>query len=183
MKTRTCSQCRITKSLCEFPTPRKSLNFKEDKSVYAPCRACNASRARRWREKNQGYKGSGRILSVPIEDRLIMSMVRARLTEARSRVRKFNLPTPDLDDVYLLDLFKSQNGRCALLGHAMVVERKHPLCPSLDQIEPGKGYMRGNVQWVTWVANRAKGDLSADDFYQMCKLAIEHREAHKVDPS
>lgn len=105
-----------------------------------------------------------------------MSMIRARLREARTRCNKFKLPVPDFDDLYLYDLYKSQEGKCALLGYDMVVERKHPLCPSLDQIEPRKGYARGNVQWVTWIANRAKGDLSTDDFYSMCRIAIEHRE-------
>ena len=78
-----------------------------------------------------------------------MAVVRTRLREAIARARKFNQPVPDIDEAYLFNLFKNQKGKCALLGHDMVIERKHPLCPSLDKIEPGKGCLKSNVQWVT----------------------------------
>ena len=44
---------------------------------------------------------------------------------------------------------------------------------SVDCIEPTLGYVKGNVQWVSWKVNRAKGDLSNEEFLNMCKAVIE----------
>ena len=116
----------------------------------------------------------------PKEDWRLLSAIRTRLREAQTRIKKFGKQETDLTEDYLYQLFKTQNGRCSLLGHEMSTERKHPLCLSLDQIDPGQGYVRGNVQWVTWVANRAKGDMTQDDFYLMCELAVEFRKVQRL---
>ena len=108
-----------------------------------------------------------------------MSAIRTRLREAKQRIKKFGKPETDLTDEFLYHLFKKQEGKCALLGYDMSIERKHPLALSLDQIHPGKGYTQDNIQWVTWVANRAKGDMTQDDFYDMCKLAVEYRKVQR----
>jgi hypothetical protein len=50
--------------------------------------------------------------------------------------------------------------------------------PSPDRIDPAKGYVRGNVRWVLWAVNRAKGEMPEEYFLQMC-LAVaanKHRE-------
>jgi hypothetical protein len=179
--TKTCCKCGATKPLNEFPRPRnQKANFSRDTSRYSPCKACNRAYQQEFRRRHKNYRGTGKLTCVPRKDRLLMSMVRQRLTNIRGRTRKYGLPQPDVDAMYLYKLFKAQQGLCALLGYEMVIERKHPLCPSLDQIEPGQGYLAGNVQWVTWVANRAKGDLSTEDFYRMCEFALAHRDATRA---
>lgn len=35
--------------------------------------------------------------------------------------------------------------------------------PSFDQVDPGKGYTKGNVQILSWRANRIKNDGSAEE--------------------
>lgn len=35
--------------------------------------------------------------------------------------------------------------------------------PSFDQIDPGKGYVKGNIQIMSWRANRIKNDGSAEE--------------------
>ena len=119
----------------------------------------------------------------PREDWPLMSAIRTRVREAINRIKKFGKQDTDLDERYLYELFKSQDGKCALLGYEMSIERKHPLCLSLDQIDPGAGYVKGNIQWVTWVANRAKGDMTQDDFYRMCEIAIEYRKVQRLSKS
>jgi len=51
------------------------------------------------------------------------------------------------------------------------------LAPSPDQIEAGKGYVRGNVRWVLWAVNRAKGEMADDLFVKICREVVKHHDA------
>lgn len=179
-ETKTCGCCGETKLVSDFTLSGGRAHYKIKGTTHSYCKACNAARAREWRKSNKNYKGSGRIKKVPVEDRMIMSLIRQRLVDARIRSKKFELPAVDLCEDYLFELYKKSNGTCALLGYQMVIEKGHPLCPSLDQINPAEGYRLGNVQWVCWVSNRAKGDMSSDDFYRMCELALEQRKVQRL---
>lgn len=184
MTNRTCSVCGVSKAVSDFPLKVENpTGFRSDGHKYSPCKACNAERAREWRKKNKNYRGSGLINQYPREAWATLSAIRTRLREAKLRIKKFSLTETDLEDKYLYDLFVAQKGLCALLGYEMVVERKHPLSLSLDQIDPGMGYLKGNVQWVTWVANRAKGDMTQDDFYSMCQIAVDYRKVQRLSKS
>lgn len=44
-----------------------------------------------------------------------------------------------------------------------------PNSPSIDRIDSTKGYTEDNVQWVIWVVNDAKSNMSMDDFLGLCK--------------
>lgn len=44
------------------------------------------------------------------------------------------------------------------------VRRELPL--SLDRVDSSKGYIRGNIQWVTKRINWMKGDLSMEEFLE-----------------
>lgn len=178
MEERLCTKCNQIKPLSDFPQRKKTPVGFRDAAQYSPCKTCNAERAKEWRSKNKGYRGSGRMTKY--QNQPLISAIRTRLREAKERIKKFGKPDTDLTEEYLYELFNQQNGKCALLGYDMKVERKHPLALSLDQIEPSKGYVIGNVQWVTWISNRAKGDMNQDDFYRMCELAIEYRNEQRL---
>lgn len=181
MGTKTCNQCGETKLLDEFSRTRPSKNFKSSKSTHHTyCKKCNAARAREWRKANPGYSGSGRVSSIPKEDRLLMSAIRQRLSDAKGRCRKFKKDPPDLTDSYLYELFKAQQGTCALTGALLNLNSRHPLCLSLDQIDPAKGYVEGNVQWLAWAVNRAKGDLSLGHFFEMCSAVLNYQKVQRL---
>lgn len=180
---RLCTSCNQEKPDSEFPKKNKDSVAFRDVTLSMPCTACNTKRAKEWRAKRKGYRGSGRYTKYPKEQRPLISAIRTRLREATQRIKKYGKPDTDLTEEYLLDLFNQQQGKCALLGYDIQIERKHPLSLSLDQIEPSKGYVKGNVQWVTWIANRAKGDLSQDDFYRMCEIAVEYRKVQRLSKS
>lgn len=75
-----------------------------------------------------------------------------------------------------------QKFRCAVTGMEFDVEYKTPgaggkhYAPSPDQIETGKGYIPGNVQWVLWAVNRAKGELPEDRFIEICRAVVEQHD-------
>ena len=70
---------------------------------------------------------------------------------------------------------RKQEFKCALTGVSLVIEVGHPLCISLDQVNPSLGYIEGNVQWLAWCINRAKGDLTTTDFIDMCGAVLNNQ--------
>ena len=184
MQDKLCKGCGLIKSLDEFTQSKiGSTNHKasEGQTHHTYCKQCNAERAREWRKKNgTNYKGSGKITAIPPEDRRFMSAIRNRLSTAKGRSKKFNKVEPDLTDTYLYELFLKQNKACALTGVLLNTVKEDPLSLSLDQIDPNKGYVMGNVQWLAWCVNRAKGDLDTQHFYDMCEAVLEYRKVQRL---
>jgi hypothetical protein len=71
---------------------------------------------------------------------------------------------------YLWDLYINQNKCCAITGDYIpsIMEA------SLDRIDSSKGYIEGNVQWVTKQANLSKHVMSMDELYEFCKKVLNH---------
>jgi hypothetical protein len=136
-----------------------------------------------WRKRNAAYKPSGKVTRIPPDDRLLMSAIRRRLNEARVRCKKLRRPLPafDLTADYLYQLFKQQGGRCALSGVTLSLTANHPHCLSLDKIDANRMYSEGNVQWLSWYINRAKGEMSVAVFYSMCETVLEWRDREGED--
>ena len=81
----------------------------------------------------------------------------------------------EMTKTFLSDLWDSQNGKCALTGSPMDQFIGHSYSKaSLDQIKPGEGYTVGNVQLVTDWANRAKLQLSVEEFGDFVLEAAKH---------
>lgn len=176
MNTKTCAKCNTPKPLDEFSNRSKGKNnFRPSSDPKKPtCKACDAAYAREFRKKNPGYRGSGKNTKYPEQDRLLVSAIRARFNVCMANQRKRGKQTEtDIDIDYLYELFRTQEGKCRYSGAAMAIATKHLLTLSLDKIVPSKGYVRGNVQWVCWAINRAKGELKESDFLDMCRLVSE----------
>lgn len=76
-------------------------------------------------------------------------------------------------------------GVCAVTGlafdMALGTSRQATLAPSLDRIDPTKGYVDGNVQCVCWLYNRAKGAGTYDDVMLLVEaLYARRREAEEA---
>lgn len=73
---------------------------------------------------------------------------------------------------YLWELYKKQNGKCALTGLKIGFGK----CSSdrneasLDRIDSNKTYVKGNVQWVHKDVNKMKMNLNQNRFIELCKL-------------
>jgi len=88
----------------------------------------------------------------------------------------------NLDPLYLAAIWHQQGGRCAISGILMVLppdgltwERRtrDPWKPSLDRADPTLGYVRGNVRFVTVIANLAKSTFSDADVCAFCRAVVE----------
>lgn len=78
----------------------------------------------------------------------------------------------EIDFDYILDLFKKQNGQCALTGIDIEFpyikdHRKHGN-GSLDRIDSSKGYVEGNVRWVLKDINLMRNNHSDQTFIDLC---------------
>jgi predicted DNA-binding protein YlxM (UPF0122 family) len=91
-----------------------------------------------------------------------------------ARIRDFEFSVSNED---LWNLFLKQNKKCALSGLELVfyTVRSKFQTASLDRIDPSKGYIKENIQWVHKDVNRIKMDLSEDRFLSLVKSIYEYR--------
>ena len=184
--TKFCNSCLNDKPLTDFTKCNKKVfnkgnlhrNHKQKDDYHAYCKECNAQRAKAFRSKykaetgNADYRGTGKINQYPEKDRKLVSAIRNRITQAKQNNKRTNRAF-DIDVDYMYQLWIQQNGKCALTGYPMTLDGHTNLRLSIDKISAKLGYIKGNVQWTIFTANRAKGDMSHKDFVKMCKMVIE----------
>lgn len=81
----------------------------------------------------------------------------------------------DLDLVYLVRLYESQGGKCAISGVEMTYlagNGKVNTNISIDRIDSSKGYTRDNVQFVCDMVNRMKSNMSLSELRWWCERII-----------
>jgi len=89
--------------------------------------------------------------------------VPGRLQDAKSRSRvknlEFNITLEYLESIY------PDDSLCPLLNIPLDwnTPPNHPSTPSIDRIDNSKGYIKGNVQWVSWRANQLMRDATPDE--------------------
>lgn len=79
---------------------------------------------------------------------------------------------------HLWDLFVSQNNICAITGDHLASIND----ASLDRIDSSKGYIEGNVQWVTKQANLSKHVMSMEQLYEFCRKVLNHANQQPSTP-
>jgi hypothetical protein len=73
-----------------------------------------------------------------------------------------------LTNKLLTELWEKQEGCCALSGAALGYIGSGWSTASVDRIDPNRGYVPENVQWVCWRVNDAKSNMNNEDFIAMC---------------
>lgn len=81
---------------------------------------------------------------------------------------------------YANDLLKQQHHRCAYTGSALFTQNNYNNCV-LDKINPQKGFVKNNVQWICKQIGKMKGQLTDKQFLQICKK-ISIRNAICMEP-
>jgi hypothetical protein len=99
------------------------------------------------------------------------------LAGCRSRSKASGAPL-DLDIVYLVDLYQKQNNRCTISGLKFHLDppapRPSPYSPSIDRIDPRKGYVKGNVHFVLFAINIAKSEWQIKELLPIWGAAVKH---------
>ena len=85
-----------------------------------------------------------------------------KLTKARSNSKKNNLEF-SLTKEYIESIYPD-DGMCPILNIPLDWDSDplHSTTPSIDRIDNSKGYIEGNVHWVSWEANRIMNDTTPD---------------------
>ena len=108
----------------------------------------------------------------PCEESYKKDYIRNSLVRVRKRCKERNLPY-DLDNNYLLRIYP-QDGMCPALEIPMVfgggnTKENYYNSPSIDRIIPAKGYVKGNVRWLSRFANTILGNANADQILKVGK--------------
>ena len=90
----------------------------------------------------------------------------------------------DLDGKYLQSIYP-EDGKCPALNIEMKAgsDSDWRLSPSVDRIDPSGGYIRGNVIWISWLANCIKTSatpkqiITVGEFYKQLE-AETHLHLH-----
>jgi len=86
---------------------------------------------------------------------------------ARSKIKniEFNLTIEYLKSIY------PKNNMCPLLNIPLDWQssHNHPSTPSLDRVDSSKGYIKGNVQWVSWRANVLKNNATPEELLRLAQ--------------
>jgi len=106
--------------------------------------------------------------------------IKRLLNGSKSRSKIKSLPF-NLTLQYLINLYEEQEGLCAITNVPFCfkthgtknVANKNTI--SLDRVEPELDYTKGNVRFVTFQVNCAKGFYTDEDFFEMCSNAIRNR--------
>ena len=128
------------------------------------CRVCSNNKGSG--KDNPNWKGYGKIPGVVLQ-KIKMS--------TRKRASNFDV---DIDCEYLDKLWDLQGGACVLSGRKLSLGVGTNFSggnASVDRIDSSKGYVRGNVQWVTIDVNRAKWQLSNAELIQLCKDIVNNQ--------
>lgn len=141
-----CGKCKQYKLPEDFYANRRSLSGRG--SYCKPCMKSYAA-GENWVEwrKARYYKNPARTMWI----------------EARRRARSAQLPfNIDIDDCSIPEV-------CPVLGIKLTQKgegTRNDATPTLDKIIPDRGYTKGNVKVISWLANRIKSDCSDADVFE-----------------
>jgi hypothetical protein len=162
-----CSKCKIEKASTEFGPEKRSA----DRLRYS-CRECDRERSAAYNAKNREKRNAAaraRRLQYPEIDREYEAKYRRRyvwrtmLQHAKKRAEKFGWEY-DLDDHVELVKARVKPMVCEMTGASLVSSvgvgsqgKRFWNTPSLDRIDPAKGYTYENIRIVCWAMNCAMG--------------------------
>lgn len=100
---------------------------------------------------------------------------------AKQRSSKKKIPfSISFDDV--IKMFNDQQGLCSLSGMKLITneireegKNYYPYAPSIDKIDPTKGYVLDNIRIVSVIVNLSLNTFGDVVFDEMCKSYIEKK--------
>lgn len=175
MEKLTCSQCTkiFEKETKEVRRQTRKGRTQFYCSLSCSCRAGNVKTPRKGSIANFGGK-----VGVPRDE-----LSPFRWFTARIRYRDVNHATgrewanTDLDAQYLKEVWDTQGGRCLFTNWQLELPHgtigwdgpQHGARASLDRIDNSKPYVRGNVRFVSVIANYARNKFSDKELIDFCK--------------
>lgn len=143
------------------------------KLLRSDCLKCNGIKScgcSRRGSNNPSWKGIGQI------HQSVLTRIK---DDAKIRNIKF-----DLTLEFLWNLFCYQKNKCIFTGDVLCFGktcRDRNRTASLDRIDPTKGYIMGNVQWVHKKVNFAKQSMTNTEFIELCRKVVSNAPVAQMD--
>ena len=174
-RSRKLSKCNCANCGIEFEKPVSEINRNLSKGSKNFCsRTCVGKN----NFKNFGEKKSDYNISQHSENRKDeFTKFKYHYRNINKRNKEVNVSIEDLKQVW-----ESQNGICPYLGIKLQINsygkiKKDPITSaSLDRIDSSKGYINGNIQWISRAVNFMKNDMSEDELFKIFDLIVENRK-------
>ena len=161
MKTKICYNCKQELDVLLFS---KDKNRKD--GLRLDCKKCCSDNLRKWREANrERYLEQNRIKSAKYKIKhkekikLTKERNKAILAAAKNRAKRKNVPFDiEAEDICIPEY-------CPILNIKLVLTNKisENNSPSLDRIIPELGYVKGNIQVISMLANNMKSNASFEE--------------------
>lgn len=180
-----CKECYNERQQCSETTKRQRRDH------YKKNRARLLAKTKEWCRKNPDKKkiiNARYALKYPdrVKEQHRLRLTRAktrdwcdallRSTKARAKQRdiEFALIKEDIAISY-----EAQAGKCCYTNIPLdlTIKSGNHMYPSIDRVEPARGYLPDNIKLCSWIANRAKGALKQDEFIAWLNLIIEYRKS------
>jgi hypothetical protein len=90
----------------------------------------------------------------------------------------------DIDLKFLKDLWDEQQGICPITGWKLNLPKNSTYWDedqnrlyraSLDRIDSSLGYIRGNVRFISVMANYCKNDFADEDVFAFCEAVVQNK--------
>ena len=151
------------------------------------CTSCGETKPlSEYHRSKQGKEGRRAICRVCVREYFLRRPFYSCLTAARNRAKARGVPF-DLTEEYLESIWTGVcpvfQVRLDLPSHGSPKERS-PSKPSLDRLVPDKGYVPGNVIWISLRANQMKNDGTSEELFKVAewlKQTEEEIKKHETD--
>jgi len=151
-----CSKCKKIKNIDNFYIRRDSKKFN---ARVSHCIKCMSIYNKKYTEPRRLAESNKEVVSMHRAGNAI------KKAKIRAKKKKLNF---NINKKYLYELFIKQGGRCYFSNIKM--ERSCKLnifSPSLDRLNPNKGYVKGNVAWTLLGVNSFKQNLPETEFLEL----------------
>lgn len=170
MARRVCLSCQTEKHLSDFPRSNGRYHKRT-------CRECdtkrNTARVNNWRAQDPDRHRAA--AQKRYRDGYVRASIRHSFKNAMARAAKLGIAF----DIQLSEFEDATH--CQLTGiefrQPPVSGVVGPFSPSIDRVEPGKGYVRGNTRVVLMAINAAKGTGTDEDLIFIATKLLENRRA------
>lgn len=94
----------------------------------------------------------------------------------------------EVDELYLKEIWEQQKGKCLFTGWDLILPedsqgwrgQKSPKQASVDRIDNSKGYVKGNIRFVSVMFNYARNNFEDKDVIEFCKAVCKKELDNKI---
>jgi len=172
---KTCPRCKVCKPASEFSKCSKRYD-----GLQGECKVCCSVRRKAFGATEEGktyFREAQREYNATTKGRAY------KLWRSATKRHKVVTITPE----WVAE--KLSSGKCSMTGLTLRMEHwrdagdRHPRSPSLDRIDPKKGYTPDNVRIVCWQVNLARNSYGDEALYEMCRAISSQASSKEVEGS